>query len=120
MRMPVISRSAHERALRDLENESWGLREEIRRLRERERARMLCMDVVEDEARQSREAREALEIEANELRERVRLLAEDNRELRRRYDTARAELSRTVREVTTLRLMRTSLEARLAAESEVG
>ena len=40
-------------------------------------------------------------------------------ELRRRYDTARAELTRTSREVKTLRLMRTALEARVAAPCEV-
>lgn len=118
--MPLISRRTHVQELLDLENERWKLRKEVRALRERERARMLCMDVVENEARQSREAREALEIEARELRERVRLLAEDNRELRRRYDTTRVELAKTTREVTSLRLMRTSLEARLAADSEVG
>ena len=49
----------------------------------------------------------------------MRLLVEDNRELRRRYDSARVELAKTTREATSLRLMRESLEARLAAESEV-
>lgn len=119
MNFPLITRRTHIQELLDYETEQWELRRQVRTLRERERARMLCMETVEEEARRNREAREALESEADELRERVRLLAEDNRELRRRYDTARAELAKVTREVTSLRLMRASLEARLAAESEV-
>lgn len=119
MNLPFVSRRTHVRELLDYENERWDLRRQVRELREREKARMLCMATIEEEARENAARRRELEEETEALRERVRLLAEDNRELRRRYDSARVELAKTTREATSLRLMRESLEARLAAESEV-
>ena len=119
MKLPFISREAHEREKSAAETEIWELRQTVKVLRERERARMVVCDTLAEEAAENRRAREALEEERAELRERVRLLNEDNRELRRRYDTARAELQRAGREITTLRLMRTALEARVAAKCEV-
>lgn len=118
MKTPLISRAAHERAVSGMETEIWDLRRQVKALREREKARMLCMEAVEQAAEESREAQRATEEEAKELRERVRLLREDNQELRHRYDRARAELAKAAREITTLRLMRTALEARLAAPCE--
>lgn len=115
----IMTQKAHERAVSGMETEIWDLRRQVKTLREREAARMICCTAIEQEAAENRRAREALEIEAGELRERARLLSDDNRELRRRYDTARAELARTEREVRTLRLMRASLEARIAAPCEV-
>ena len=115
----IMTRKAHERAVSGMETELWDLRRQVKTLRERERARMVCCAVIEQEAEENRRERERLEAELSELRERARLLSEDNRELRRRYDTARAELARIEREVKTLRLMRTSLEARIAAPCEV-
>jgi len=114
-----MTTKAHERAVSGMETELWELRRQVKTLRERERARMVCCAVIEQEAEENRRERERLEAELSELRERARLLSEDNRELRRRYDTARAELARIEREVKTLRLMRTSLEARIAAPCEV-
>lgn len=119
MRTPIMSRAAHARAVAGMETEIWDLRRQVKTLRERETARIICCAAIEQEAAENRRAREALEAEAGELRERVRLLSDDNREMRRRYDTARAELARTEREVRTLRLMRASLEARIAAPCEV-
>lgn len=120
MNLPFVSRRTHVQELLDYENERWDLRRQVRELREREKARMLCMAAIEEEAHDNAARRGELEEENEALRERVRLLAEDNRELRRRYDSARVELARATREATSLRLMRESLEARLAAESEVG
>lgn len=119
MNLPFVSRRTHVQELRDYENECWDLRRQVRELREREKARMLCMATIEDEARENAARRRELEEETEAMRERVRLLAEDNRELRRRYDSTRVELAKVTREATSLRLMRESLEARLAAESEV-
>ena len=119
MKMPFISRARAERAVVDLETEIWDLRGRVKQLREREDARIACMEVLERDCTDNRLARETLELEVNELRERVLRLNEDNKELRRRYDVARAQLQKAGREVSTLRLMKTSLEARLAAPSEV-
>ena len=119
MNLPFVSRRTHVQELRDYENECWDLRRQVRELREREKARMLCMATIEDEARENAARRRELEEETEALRERVRLLAEDNRELRRRYDSTRVELAKVTREATSLRLMRESLEARLATPCEV-
>ena len=115
----IMTQKAHERAVSGMETELWDLRRQVKTLRERERARMVCCAVIEQDAEENRRERERLEAELCDLRERARLLSEDNRELRRRYDTKRAELARIEREVKTLRLMRTSLEARIAAPCEV-
>ena len=115
----IMTTKAHERAVSGMETELWDIRRQVKTLRERERARMVCCAVIEQDAEENRRERERLEEELCELRERARLLSEDNRELRRRYDTARAALTRSEREVKTLRLMRTSLEARIAAPCEV-
>ena len=115
----IITRKAHERAVSGMETELWDLRRQVKTLRERERARMVCCAVIEQEAADARRELEQMQAECAALRERARLLSEDNRELRRRYDTKRAELARCEREVKTLRLMRTSLEARIAAPCEV-
>ena len=120
MHMPFVSYRTHVREMLDLETERWDLRRQVRELREREKARMLCMAAIEEEARDNAARRRELEEENEALRERARLLAEDKRALRRRYDSARVELARATREATSLRLMRESLEARLAGESEVG
>ena len=119
MKLPFVSREWHERAVSGMETEIWDLRKQVKILKERERARMVCCAVIEQDAEENRRERERLEAELSELRERAQLLSEDNRELRRRYDTKRAELARIEREVKTLRLMRTSLEARIAAPCEV-
>ena len=119
MHIPFVSYRTHVRELLDYENERWDLQRQVRELREREKARMLCMAAIEGEARENAARSRELEEETEALRERVRLLVEDNRELRRRYDSARVELAKTTREATSLRLMRESLEARLAAENEV-
>lgn len=119
MKLPFVSREWHERAVRGMETEIWDLRKQVKILKERERARMVCCAAIEQEAEENRRERARIEEENAALRERVQLLGEDNRELRRRYDTARAELTRTTREVKTLRLMRTALEARVGAPCEV-
>lgn len=119
MKIPFISRAAYESAQSDWENKNWILRKRLRALEEREAARIVCCDVLSQDAEESRREREKLESETQELKERLHLLLEDNRELRRRYDTARAELARTAREVQTLRLMKASLEARIAKPSEI-
>ncbi len=120
MRMPFVSRAWYEGAVAEMETENWELRGRVRKLCERERARMACMEVLERDCEENRRARAALEIEAGELRERARLLGDDNRELRRRYDTARAEIARQERELKTLRLMKASLEARVGGACEAG
>ncbi|MBQ7435017.1 MAG: hypothetical protein IJV51_04360 [Oscillospiraceae bacterium] len=119
MKLPFVSREWHERAVSGMETEIWDLRKQVKILKERERARMLCCAAIEQEAEKNRRERERIEEENAALRERVQLLGEDNRELRRRYDTARAELTRTTNEVRKLRLMRAALEARVAAPCEV-
>ena len=119
MKVPFVSREWHERAVSGMETEIWDLRKQVKILKERERARMVCCAAIEQEAEENRRERARIEEENAALRERVQLLGEDNRELRRRYDTARAELTRTTREVKTLRLMRTALEARVGAKCEV-
>ena len=119
MKLPFVSREWHEHAVSAMETEIWDLRRQVKILKERERARMVCCDAIEQDAADARQELEAMQAECAALRERVQLLGEDNRELRRRYDTARAELTRTTREVKTLRLMRTALEARVAAPCEV-
>lgn len=119
MKTPFVSREWHEAAVSGMETEIWDLRKQVKILKERERARMVCCAAIEQEAEENRRERARIEEENAALRERVQLLGEDNRELRRRYDTARAELTRTTREVKTLRLMRTALEARVGAKCEV-
>ena len=115
----LISQKTHERAMNAAGTEIWDLRRTVKTLREREAARMVCCAAIEQDAEDARRARENAEQEAAELRERVRLLNEDNRELRTRYDAARLELTRANNELRKLRLMRASLEARVAAKSEV-
>lgn len=119
MKLPLVSREWHERAVSGMETEIWDLRKQVKILKERERARMVCCAAIEQEAEENRRERARIEEENAALRERVQLLGEDNRELRRRYDTARAELTRTTNEVRKLRLMRAALEARVAAPCEV-
>lgn len=119
MKLPFVSRQWHEHAVSAMETEIWDLRRQVKNLKERERARMVCCAAIEQEAEENRRERERIEEENTALRERVQLLGEDNRELRRRYDTARAELNRTTKEVRKLELMRTALEARVAAPCEV-
>ena len=115
----LISQKTHERAMNAAGTEIWEPRRTVKTLREREAARMVCCAAIEQDAEDARRARENAEQEAAELRERVRLLNEDNRELRMRYDAARLELTRANNELRKLRLMRASLEARVAAKSEV-
>ena len=119
MKLPFVSREWHEHAVSAMETEIWDLRNKNKVLRERERARMVCCAAIEQDAADARKALEEIQAECEALRERVQLLGEDNRELRRRYDSARAELTRTTNEVRKLRLMRTALEARVAAPCEV-
>ena len=119
MKLPFVSREWHEHAVSAMETEIWDLRRQVKILKERERARMVCCDAIEQDAAAARRELEAMQAECAALRERVQLLSEDNRELRRRYDSARAELTRTINEVRKLRLMRTALEARVAAPCEV-
>ena len=119
MKLPFVSRSWHEAAVSGMETEIWDLRRQVKTLRERERARMVCVSAIEQDAADAQRELEEIQAECEALRERVQLLQEDNRELRRRYDTARAELNRTTNEVRKLRLMRTALEARVAAPCEV-
>lgn len=119
MKLPFVSREWHEHAVSAMETEIWDLRRQVKILKERERARMVCFDAIEQDAGDARRELEAMQAECAALRERVQLLGEDNRELRRRYDTARAELTRTTNEVRKLRLMRSALEARVAAPCEV-
>lgn len=119
MKLPLVSREWHEHAVSGMETEIWDLRKQVKILKERERARMVCCAAIEQDAGDARRELEQMRVECAALRERVQLLQEDNRELRRRYDTARAELNRTTNEVRKLRLMRTALEARVAAPCEV-
>lgn len=99
MKLPFVSREWHEAAVSGMETEIWELRKQVKILKERERARMVCCAAIEQEAEENRRERARIEEENAALRERVQLLGEDNRELRRRYDTARAELTRATREV---------------------
>lgn len=119
MKLPFVSREWHEHAVSAMETEIWDLRRQVKILKERERARMVCVSAIEQDAADARRELEAMQAECAALRERVQLLGEDNRELRRRYDAARAELTRTTNEVRKLRLMRAALEARVAAPCEV-
>ena len=119
MKLPFVSREWHEHAVSAMETEIWDLRRKNKELRERERARMVCCAAIEQDAADARRELEQLQAECSALQEREKLLSEDNRELRRRYDTTRAELNRTTNEVRKLRLMRTALEARVAAPCEV-
>ena len=119
MKLPFVSREWHEHAVSAMETEIWDLRRQVKILKERERARMVCVSAIEQDAGDARRELEQLQAESAALRERVQLLGEDNRELRRRYDAARAELTRTTNEVRKLRLMRAALEARVAAPCEV-
>lgn len=119
MKLPFVTRERLERERDAAGTEIWDLRRTVKTLREREAAQMVCCAAIEQEAEDARRARENAEQEAAELRERVRLLNEDNRELRTRYDAARLELTRANNELRKLRLMRASLEARVAAKSEV-
>ncbi|HBZ57578.1 MAG TPA: hypothetical protein DEO49_00295 [Sutterella sp.] len=119
MKVPFVSRKWYEDAVSGMETEIWDLRRQVKTLRERERARMVCVSAIEQDAADAQRELEEIQAECEALRERVQLLQEDNRELRRRYDTARAELNRTTNEVRKLRLMRTALEARVAAPCEV-
>ena len=118
MRLPFITRAGYERAVGELETDTWALRRQVKTLREREVARIACVEVLEGEYEDIKFRLEEQDGELAALRERARLLIEDNRELRRRYDTVRAELSRAQRELTTLRLMKASLEARVGAGGE--
>ena len=119
MKIPFVSREWHEHAVSAMETEIWDLRRQVKILKERERARMVCCDAIEQDAADARRELEAMQAECAALRDRVQLLGEDNRELRHRYDAARAELTRTTNEVRKLRLMRSALEARVAAPCEV-
>ena len=119
MKLPFVSREWHEQSVCAMETEIWDLRRKNKELRERERARMVCCAAIEQDAADARRELEQLQAECSGLRERVQLLGEDNRELRARYDRARAEVSKLNNEVRKLRLMRTALEARVAAPCEV-
>ena len=119
MTLPVMTRTRHEELVCAMETEIWDLRRKNKELRERERARMVCCAAIEQDASEARRELEQLQAECSGLRERAQLITEDNRELRRRYDTARAEVSKLNNEVRKLRLMRTALEARVAAPCEV-
>ena len=89
MTLPFVSRKWHEHSVCAMETEIWDLRRKNKELRERERARMVCCAAIEQDAADARRELEQLQAECSGLRERVQLLGEDNRELRRRYDTAR-------------------------------
>ena len=119
MKLPFVSREWHEATVSGMETEIWDLRRQVTILKEREQARVVCCAAIEQDAEDARRERETLESECAALRERVQLLGEDNRELRRRYDTVRAELTRTTNEVRKLRLMRTALEAKVGAKCEL-
>ena len=119
MTLPVMTRARHEELVCAMETEIWDLRRKNKELRDRERARMVCCAAIEQDASEARRELEQLQAECSGLRERAQLLGEDNRELRARYDRARAEVSKLNNEVRKLRLMRTALEARVAAPCEV-
>lgn len=119
MRLPFITRAGYERAVGKLETDTWALRRQVKTLREREAARIACVEVLEGEYADIKFRLEEQDGELAALRERARLLVEDNKELRRRYDTVRAELGRAQRELTSLRLMKASLEARVGAGGDV-
>ena len=55
MKLPFITREAHERAMNAAQTEIWDLRRTVRTLREREQARMACCAVIEQEAGELRE-----------------------------------------------------------------
>ena len=118
MRLPFITRAGYERAVGKLETDTWALRRQVKTLREREAARIACVEVLESEYEDAKFRLEEQDGELAAMRERARLLVEDNKELRRRYDTVRAELGRAQRELPTLRLMKASLEARVGAGAE--
>ena len=112
MRLRFLEKKIERKRLDD-ETEIWRLRREVKVLRERERARMVVVDTLSGELERVRRAWEECQREDNALQERARLLEENNKELRRRYDTARAALVRSGKEVKELRLMKESLEARI-------
>ena len=70
MHIPFVSYRTHVRELLDYENERWDLRRQVRELREREKARMLCMAAIEEEARENAARRRELE-EENEFLKKV-------------------------------------------------
>ena len=119
MRLLFITRAGYERAVGKLETDTWALRRQVKTLREREAARIACMEVLEEEYGDIKCSLEEQAMELSALRERARLYDETYKELRRRYDTVKAELSRAQHELTSLRLMKASLEARVGAGGEV-
>lgn len=114
-----VRRSAFEALERFCDTERWRLKSEIRTLREREAARVVCVEALEKELAAVRRERDALELINAELEEKVRLLDDKSRALRMRYDATRAELARVKHDNTELTLMKNALEARVAAPCEV-
>ena len=119
MKLPFVRRSVFEKLEHYCDTEIWRLQKQVEELTERERARIPCVDKLAEELelakREGADARglsERLELEGRQL-------TEENRELRHRYDTVRAQMVKSRREAEELRLMKESLEARLAAKCEI-
>ena len=112
---PFVRRSAFAALESFCDTEIWRLEREVKTLKEREAARAACMATMEAENRALKN-RNAASVKIAEENQRLR---EENRELRCRLDTVRAELSRTRHHEKTLELMNGALEARVGAGAEL-
>lgn len=119
MRALFVRRSAFEALERFSDTEIWRLRRENKALREREAARTMCIETLEAENEILMEKTKSRTILSDKLDKENQALTEENRELRHRLDLVRADLSRARHEIAELKLMKDSLEARIAAPCEV-
>ena len=119
MKFPFVSSRAFSRLESYSDTEIWSLKREAKRLRERMAASVVCVEKLEERNLFLERERERLLFETRALEEERTRYAEENRELRRRMDLVRADLSRARHENTELKLMKDALEARIAAPCEV-
>ena len=119
MKLPFVRRWAFERLESYCDTETFTLRRDVKRLREREAARTVCIEKMEERALFLERERERLTFDNRALEEERARFADENRELRHRLDLVRADLSRERHKTTELELMKNAREARVAAKCEI-
>ena len=119
MRALFVRRSAFEALERFSDTEIWRLRRENKALKEREAARVVCVRTLEERAAFLDSERERLLTDNKRLCEENAAMEDAIREIRHRLDLTRADLSRAQYQLKAEKLMKDSLEARIAAPCEM-
>ena len=118
MRLAFVRREVFDAQESYFENLCWELRREIKRLRERDGARAVCMETLEARAAFLESERERLLLDNKRLCEETAAMEDAVREIRHRLDLTRADLSRAQYQLKAEQLMRESLEACVGAKEE--